>query len=253
MHHEWLERIEAATDIALAHRAFDQFSLSYGFGAHSYVDLRRVPDRDEPLPYFISTVRDDFVSDYNGARFLSFDPVVRRALTSTQPFTWYDCFEFQEARNYKRGRKNHARRVLELAYDYGFEDGCILPAHSIDANNNRISSFVSLYWSEKPSEGFRASDLPIELQLGAQLYHRKVTGFRSLPQAETVQPVMLSDREQECLLWAARGKSAAETANIIGITTHSTDSYMKSAMTKLRVFNKTHAVAEAMMRGLIAP
>ena len=66
--------------------------------------------------------------------------------------------------------------------------------------------------------------------------------------AEPVRSI-LTDRERQVLGWAALGKTAAETAMILGISKRTTDSYIYSAARKLDTVNGTQTVVEAIRRG----
>jgi LuxR family quorum sensing-dependent transcriptional regulator len=55
----------------------------------------------------------------------------------------------------------------------------------------------------------------------------------------------LSPREIEVLMWAARGKSAAEISEILNIAKRTVDAHALSAVQKIGAVNRTHAVAIA--------
>lgn len=57
--------------------------------------------------------------------------------------------------------------------------------------------------------------------------------------------------EVEVLYWAARGKTAEETALILGLTINTLYSYRKNAIAKLNCSNIAHAVHKAHLLGLI--
>ena len=66
-----------------------------------------------------------------------------------------------------------------------------------------------------------------------------------------LQPYLcLSPREKEVLLWAGRGKSAWETAQLLGLSESTVKSYIRNACGRLGVKNKTHAVAICLTHGL---
>ena len=64
-------------------------------------------------------------------------------------------------------------------------------------------------------------------------------------------PVQLSIREEQCLLWAARGKTYQETAEILGLAFGSVKTHLDGARHKLRCMNLTHAAAVAFATGVI--
>jgi DNA-binding CsgD family transcriptional regulator len=61
----------------------------------------------------------------------------------------------------------------------------------------------------------------------------------------------LRPREHDCLYWAARGKSAAETAVILGLQTETVRKYLKTALARLNARTKAQAVAKALQWGLL--
>ncbi len=61
----------------------------------------------------------------------------------------------------------------------------------------------------------------------------------------------LTRREQEALQWAAEGKNENEIGEIMNISEHGVDKHMRSVRHKLGTRSRTHAVAEAIRRGLI--
>jgi DNA-binding response OmpR family regulator len=65
--------------------------------------------------------------------------------------------------------------------------------------------------------------------------------------------IELNDREVETLTWAARGKTSAEIAVILGITKRTVDFHVDNARTKLGAPTRTAAVIKAAAGRLIEP
>lgn len=61
----------------------------------------------------------------------------------------------------------------------------------------------------------------------------------------------LSNREKEVLKWAAVGKTAWETAQIMTVSNSTVNHHLYNACAKLQVTNKTHAVAKAIRAQII--
>ena len=61
----------------------------------------------------------------------------------------------------------------------------------------------------------------------------------------------LSPRQREVLFWAAHGKSAWVTAQLMGLKETTVKSYLASTCARLNADNKTHAVAIAFHHGII--
>lgn len=74
----------------------------------------------------------------------------------------------------------------------------------------------------------------------------RVWGFADRPLAPR-----LSDRQRECLLWAARGKTAAETAIILGISPETVVQHLKVARERYEVHCKQSLILSALFDGVI--
>jgi DNA-binding response OmpR family regulator len=65
--------------------------------------------------------------------------------------------------------------------------------------------------------------------------------------------VALTDREVECLTWAARGKTSTEIAQIVGTTKRNVDFHIETACRKLNVATRVQAAVKAVAGRLIEP
>lgn len=65
--------------------------------------------------------------------------------------------------------------------------------------------------------------------------------------------VALSERERDCLLWSARGKSNWDIGVILHISEHTVDFHFRKAMAKLGAGNRIVAIVTAIRHGLIQP
>jgi DNA-binding CsgD family transcriptional regulator len=87
------------------------------------------------------------------------------------------------------------------------------------------------------------------LHLFAHYYHLRMKDVIA------AQPVTaeydLSPREREVLRWAADGKTAWETAQLLGVSERAIRLYTENAITKLRAKTKTQAVAIAVRNRIL--
>lgn len=65
--------------------------------------------------------------------------------------------------------------------------------------------------------------------------------------------IALTDREIDCLTWAARGKTSAEIAQIVGTSKRNVDFHIETACRKLDVATRVQAVVKAVSGRLIEP
>lgn len=63
--------------------------------------------------------------------------------------------------------------------------------------------------------------------------------------------IVLSARQAECLWWASLGKTAKETALILGVTERTVNFHLYTAFGKLNVHSKHAAVAKAVRCNLL--
>lgn len=77
------------------------------------------------------------------------------------------------------------------------------------------------------------------------------TGPADPPHQHVASHSSLSTREVECLSWVSVGKTAWETATIMGISQRTVEFHLVNAMRKLSASNKVHAVVIAVREGLI--
>jgi len=225
---------------------------SLGYTAYTYMDVRRLPLSGEPAPFFVSTLKENFLDAYQSEDFFGYDPVIRRAATTNAPFTWADCPEYHTWKRARRGARNRARYVMQVASEYGFTQGYVLPAHAVDIHGHPSSALLSLYWSNKPDTLVPKAAMPAWLKLTAASMHERMLELRGLS-SDGIDIPLLTDRERECMVWACRGKTRNETADILGISDRTVEFHFQNAMRKLRVHNKFHAIAMAIHMGLVVP
>lgn len=71
------------------------------------------------------------------------------------------------------------------------------------------------------------------------------------PEPSDSDAQILSERERECLLWVSVGKTAWETAVILGLSRRTIEFHLKNAVRKLGASNKVHATTTAIRNGLL--
>jgi len=79
----------------------------------------------------------------------------------------------------------------------------------------------------------------------AKIHKRNTGGARRL------QGVKLVPKELRILKWSAKGYSMEATADRLGMSRHGVDWYWRRILSKLRARSATHAVYNALRRGLI--
>jgi len=78
-----------------------------------------------------------------------------------------------------------------------------------------------------------------------------VGGSATVSEARPTLAKALSQRELECLRWAAAGKSSDEIGMILSISVHTVNGYLKVAVRKLDTVNRMQAIARAIRLGIL--
>lgn len=134
------------------------------------------------------------------------------------------------------------RRVLEAARREGIGDGFTVPAH-VPGEAHGSCSFACA-----SGELLREDQLPL-LQLAGAFAFEAARRMRRLRLART--PVVLTDRQRECVMWTARGKSDWEIARILGISEDTVGEHLRHARERYGVGKRTLLAVHALFDGTI--
>ena len=134
------------------------------------------------------------------------------------------------------------RQMLAIGRECGIGDGYTVPRH-LPGEAMGACSFVVRQKTSLPKSKLLAAEIVGGLALAGAL---KVTGTM-----RTREKPRLSDRQRDCLLWAARGKTAAETAIILGISMETVVQHLKMARERYDVHCRQSLILCALFDGLI--
>lgn len=189
---------------------------------------------------FLASLPDSWIDHYLTRDYGDLDPTFQGAMTRVLPFRWRDI----AVRN---DLTSGQRRVLDEARDYGIVHGATIPIHGPDSGLSALN--VVCAHERQFDEAFRS--VSRDLIWVAVNTHE---AFLSLSEDVAQQGrVRLTDRERDCLLWTARGKTAWEVGQILAISEETVLFHLKNATRKLGVFSKHHAVVKAIVQGYILP
>lgn len=186
--------------------------------------------RVQGQPRLISNYPTNWTSFYLDQRYDAIDPVINFARYSKEPFRWGKQF----------GCDTHTRsqkRFLDEAAEFGICSGLTIPIH------DRRGGMAALTFAAN-------EDFPALLRMSYR-YHRAfqliatclhVHARRTHTDLRLVDGVQLTRREFECLQWAAKGKSAWEIGQILGIKRRTVAFHLDNARQKLGVRTIAQAV-----------
>jgi LuxR family transcriptional regulator, quorum-sensing system regulator BjaR1 len=231
---EFIERLDSLPSVQTV---IDEMAKSFSlFGFENFV-VTGLPNLKEkfdqvvilkkwPMGWFDVYTREDYVR---------VDPVIRLCRSSVQPFEWSEA-------PYDRESEPKAAEVMDRATDFRMRDGFCLPIHGINGYEACFSlSGVNLDLSPRTKPALHLMSM--------YAFER---ARRLLAPVSNRTAKLLTPREREALMWAAAGKSAADTGEILGITERTVTAHIVSACQKLDANNKTQAVARALQYKIIS-
>jgi LuxR family quorum-sensing system transcriptional regulator CciR len=136
------------------------------------------------------------------------------------------------------------RDILDRARLAGIGDGFTIPAH-VPGESHGSCSFAT-----RRGEPIEPDALPRAQLVGAFAFEaaRRLWKIRAVD-----KPVPgLTDRQRDCLLWAARGKSDWEISRILGISHETVIQHLKQARERYGVGKRTLLAVHALFDGTIS-
>lgn len=164
------------------------------------------------------------------------DPVRRACGRSITGFEWRRI-----AQLIPMGPADH--RMLAAGAEVGVADGFTIPRH-LPGDGSGSCSFAVGPNRPLPREMFEVAEILGGLAVAAA---RTLTGHCHLP----LKPV-LSERQRECILWTARGKTAEVTATILGIKEATVTKHLQDARERYGVNNSQLLILCTLFDGLIS-
>ena len=232
-------RLPVRSDTTSPFEALALTAKASGFVAAELIDAL-APD----TPTVASNLPDGFDESYRSARIP--DPLVHHARSTARRFAGLAYLRTVAPAIRKLGRPR-----ITAMQEHGYSEMLAIPVHR-RTERGTSCHFAGFYWN-----GDEGSFLKTVRSQGRQLHLAAVgvmmrgnaTDALDAPDASTDD--ILSQRERECLGWCAIGKTAAETAAIIGLSETTVTFHMTKAVEKLGARSRTHAVALAVSMGLV--
>lgn len=209
---------------------------SFGCDALSYLHLPPPGAVDfDDLNFFAFGFSEDEITSIESARALSCYPFKRRTLKLYEPIFWTNA---QKSLDLSEAEWN----ALRLFYTDLQQNGLIIPVHGAKGRDGciilRFKDNLRVY---SRSEVRR-------LQFGVQFAHQEFCKKCAIADSKLV---VLTSREREILTWVARGKSNSVIADIIGISQHTVNGYLRRIYLKTRTSDRTTASVRGIGEALI--
>lgn len=251
---EQFNAVDGCHSLAELRRVVQTYIEDCGFAAFVIADLT---DPWNENPPYMSTYEKKWLDTYIRENFLPVDPTPALAKRTNFPFNWGNL-KLPRATGHA---KSAAARVMDTVREFGVLEGLTIPVHRRDALGKPQFCVCGLHWKGSIPAFFDslkshkmelymlllyATDKFLALHMGEHNSPRRD------PSADSVSTLNLSERELEVLKWAALGKTADETADILKCSRRTVEAHVVNAIRKLGATTKTQATVQAIHRGLIA-
>lgn len=158
------------------------------------------------------------------------DPVHRATHRTLLGFSWDDLPRLVRL-------TSDDRSVLDEARRNGIGDGFTVPAHVPG------EAFGSCSFATQTGRQARRRYFPLAQLAGALAFEaaRRMASARLV-----IEPVVLTERQRQCVRWLGRGKSDWEISQIIGVSHETVVRHVKQARDRYGVERRTALVARAL-------
>ena len=163
------------------------------------------------------------------------DPVHRASHLTSVGFAWSRLPEMI-------AMTEKDRKVLELARREGIGEGFTVPAH-VPGEAHGSCSFACA-----AGDPFAEQHLSLLQLVGAFAFE---AARRMRRRRFSDGPVQLTDRQRECVMWAARGKSDWEIARVLGLSEATVGEHLRHAYERYGVGKRTLVAIHALFDGTI--
>lgn len=135
--------------------------------------------------------------------------------------------------------------ILRRAEREGIGGGFTVPAHVPGESNGSCSFAVG------PGERVPEAQLPLAHLAGAFAFEgaRRLWRMREAPRTDGPR---LTDRQRDCLIWAARGKTDWEIGRILGVSQETVIQHLKQARERYGAGKRTQLAVHALYDGTIS-
>ena len=196
--------------------------------------------KESPISFVINDYPKEFTHGYLENKRFARCPVLHSAFNQkNRAARWRELFDASKV-------SSKFQEQLEWGSQFKVTNGISCPIHGPD------SEFAILHFVANDEKSYSESELleiKETLSIFSTLIHEKIN--MTLSTEKNDSNVHLTNREFECLCWAAKGKTVWETAQILQIAESTAREYIVNCMTKLNAATKVEAVTKAMVLNLL--
>ena len=234
---KWQEELirhhgDESTDMRTVFSSIEKAARALEFDHVAYCYQASLP-ASKPRITLINNYPEAWRARYLEAGYLEQDPRIQRGMRSQRPIIWTDDL-FSEV-----------PALWHDARQYGLCHGW---SQSVQDGPGGMG-MTSLSRTLPALSAHELNEKYDRMQWLAQMTHTLLSRLIRSKNAARVRH--LTNREIEVLKWTADGKSSQDIADILTLSKNTVDFHIKNTVQKLNVPNKTAAVVQAVLLGLI--
>lgn len=226
---ESLKGISEVLSDATRRFRFDHFAM-----------VQRVTSRLASQPVHMSDYPDQWIDLLTTGDYYVHDPVLVAVEKSVAPFSWSDLPSMMKM-------TKHHFTYMKSAQEQGLTRGYTVPIH-VPGEASGLCSFVTAGDRELP-----ADSLPAAQYLACFAFEaaRRLAVLQAPAEVDS-KPPTLTNRQLDCVVLAARGKSDWVAGKLLGLSADTVHKYLESAKKRYGVSSRTELVVRALYDGQLS-
>lgn len=216
---------------------FDYFALIHHVDLSGYSEALTHMEEGELVA--LGTYPESWIEQYIADNIVANDPVLLASHRTNVGFCWSDIptlIPVTEAH----------REIRERTVMAGIDDGFTVPAH-VPGEANGSCNFAVATARALPHDNLKMA----QLVGGFAFQAARAMVFNAFPQAKRAIKGPLTQRQLECVLYAAKGKSDWEIGQILGISQGTVKRHIEDARAHYEVGSRMQVVMRALFEGQI--
>lgn len=216
---------------------FDYFALMHHVDLSGYSEALTHMEQGELVA--LSTYPESWIERYIADSIVTNDPVLLASHRTNMGFCWSEIptlISVTEAH----------REIREQTIKAGIDDGFTVPAH-LPGEANGSCNFAMATGRNLPQGNFAMA----QLIGGFAFQAARAMVFNGFPKAKRPLKGPLTQRQLECVLFAAKGKSDWEIGKILGISQGTVKRHIEDARAHYEVSSRMQVVMRALFEGQI--
>lgn len=231
-----IEKLELCTSKEELIEIYSNYIVNYGFIFFVAGEIYNPILRNNKLN-IISNWPFEWIKHYFDQNYLLFDAVPKYAFSNMQPVVWSKLIKSDLLTNIQRV-------IFNESFEFGLNDGYIIPIHSELINRGGVSISTK--------ENIKKIERKNEIEIVSNVMYSKLLNILNLETKNNNQRMNIikyTKREIECLSFSFIGKTDWEIGNILTISEKTVNYHIENAKRKSKSNTRSLAISRAILDG----